>query len=40
MHQEIEKLWQQGVEWLKAAARRQTKEVSLPHTKYALPSLL
>jgi aspartyl-tRNA(Asn)/glutamyl-tRNA(Gln) amidotransferase subunit A len=37
MAPEIEKLWQQGVDWLKAAGVN-VKEVSLPHTKYALPS--
>jgi aspartyl-tRNA(Asn)/glutamyl-tRNA(Gln) amidotransferase subunit A len=37
MAPEIEALWQQGVDWLKAAGA-QIKEVSLPHTKYALPS--
>ncbi|MFD0987154.1 Asp-tRNA(Asn)/Glu-tRNA(Gln) amidotransferase subunit GatA [Methyloligella solikamskensis] len=34
---EIAKLWDQGVEWLKAAGAT-VKEVTLPHTKYALPS--
>jgi len=37
MAPEIEALWQQGIEWLKAAGAT-IKEVSLPHTKYALPS--
>ncbi len=37
MAPEIEALWQQGIEWLKAAGAK-IKEVSLPHTKYALPS--
>ncbi|MGD9500980.1 MAG: Asp-tRNA(Asn)/Glu-tRNA(Gln) amidotransferase subunit GatA [Methyloceanibacter sp.] len=37
MAPEIEALWQKGVEWLKAAGAN-VKEVSLPHTKYALPS--
>jgi aspartyl-tRNA(Asn)/glutamyl-tRNA(Gln) amidotransferase subunit A len=37
MAPEIEALWQKGVEWLKAAGA-EIKEVSLPHTKYALPS--
>ena len=37
MAPEIETLWQQGVEWLKAAGAN-IKEVNLPHTKYALPS--
>ncbi|WP_252405894.1 amidase family protein, partial [Escherichia coli] len=33
---EIDKLWAQGAEWLKAAGAELV-EVSLPHTKYALP---
>src|SRR5262249_51125410 len=37
MAPEIEAPWQSGVEWLKSAGAR-VKEVSLPHTKYALPS--
>jgi aspartyl-tRNA(Asn)/glutamyl-tRNA(Gln) amidotransferase subunit A len=37
MPAEIEKLWQQGAEWLKAAGAELV-EVSLPHTKYALPA--
>jgi aspartyl-tRNA(Asn)/glutamyl-tRNA(Gln) amidotransferase subunit A len=37
MAPEIEVLWQKGVEWLKAAGAK-VKDVSLPHTKYALPS--
>ena len=37
MPKEIEKLWQQGVEWLKAAGA-EIKDISLPHTKYALPA--
>jgi aspartyl-tRNA(Asn)/glutamyl-tRNA(Gln) amidotransferase subunit A len=36
MPDEIEKLWAQGVEWLREAGA-EIKEVSLPHTKYALP---
>jgi aspartyl-tRNA(Asn)/glutamyl-tRNA(Gln) amidotransferase subunit A len=36
MPDEIEKLWEQGVEWLKDAGA-EIREVSLPHTKYALP---
>ena len=39
MAAEIEALWQQGVKWLKEAGAK-IKEVSLPHTKYALPVLL
>ena len=34
---EIETLWQQGTDWLKAAGAEMV-EVSLPHTKYALPA--
>jgi len=34
---EIEALWQQGADWLKAAGAEMV-EVSLPHTKYALPA--
>src|SRR5471032_160557 len=37
MHADIEKLWQQGGDWLKAAGAELV-EVSLPHTKYALPA--
>jgi aspartyl-tRNA(Asn)/glutamyl-tRNA(Gln) amidotransferase subunit A len=37
MPDEIEKLWTQGAEWLKAAGAELI-EVSLPHTKYALPA--
>ena len=37
MAPEIEKLWQQGAEWLKAAGAELV-DVSLPHTKYALPA--
>jgi aspartyl-tRNA(Asn)/glutamyl-tRNA(Gln) amidotransferase subunit A len=37
MAPEIEALWQKGVEWLKSAGAN-IKDVSLPHTKYALPS--
>lgn len=37
MPDEIEKLWEQGVEWLKAAGA-EIVDVSLPHTKYALPA--
>ncbi|MES2752397.1 MAG: Asp-tRNA(Asn)/Glu-tRNA(Gln) amidotransferase subunit GatA [Pseudomonadota bacterium] len=37
MSDEIEKLWTQGAEWLKAAGAELV-EVSLPHTKYALPA--
>lgn len=34
---EIETLWQKGVQWLKDAGA-QIVDVSLPHTKYALPA--
>lgn len=34
---EIQKLWDQGAEWLKAAGAT-IKDISLPHTKYALPA--
>jgi aspartyl-tRNA(Asn)/glutamyl-tRNA(Gln) amidotransferase subunit A len=34
---EIEALWQKGAEWLKAQGA-QIVDVSLPHTKYALPA--
>jgi aspartyl-tRNA(Asn)/glutamyl-tRNA(Gln) amidotransferase subunit A len=37
MAAEIHALWAQGVTWLEAAGAR-IKQVSLPHTKYALPS--
>nr|WP_210289499.1 Asp-tRNA(Asn)/Glu-tRNA(Gln) amidotransferase subunit GatA [Chelatococcus caeni] len=37
MPAEIEALWQKGAEWLKAAGA-EIVEVSLPHTKYALPA--
>jgi len=37
MPAEIEKIWSQGREWLKAAGAELV-EVSLPHTKYALPA--
>ncbi|MBI4030155.1 MAG: Asp-tRNA(Asn)/Glu-tRNA(Gln) amidotransferase subunit GatA [Proteobacteria bacterium] len=37
MPEEIVKLWQQGIEWLKAGGA-QIVDVSLPHTKYALPT--
>jgi aspartyl-tRNA(Asn)/glutamyl-tRNA(Gln) amidotransferase subunit A len=34
---EVEKSWQQGVEWLKDAGA-EVLDISLPHTKYALPT--
>ena len=37
MPAEIEKLWQQGIDWLKSAGA-EIVDVSLPHTKYALPA--
>jgi aspartyl-tRNA(Asn)/glutamyl-tRNA(Gln) amidotransferase subunit A len=37
MPSEIEKIWQQGCDWLKSAGAELV-EVSLPHTKYALPA--
>ncbi len=37
MPSEIEALWQQGIDWLKDAGA-EIVEVSLPHTKYALPA--
>ena len=37
MSDEIEKLWTQGAQWLKAAGAELV-EVSLPHTRYALPA--
>jgi aspartyl-tRNA(Asn)/glutamyl-tRNA(Gln) amidotransferase subunit A len=36
MPTEIENLWQQGINWLKAEGA-EIVDVSLPHTKYALP---
>ncbi|MCZ8311668.1 MAG: Asp-tRNA(Asn)/Glu-tRNA(Gln) amidotransferase subunit GatA [Magnetospirillum sp.] len=37
MPAEIEKLWQQGIDWMKTAGAEPV-EISLPHTKYALPT--
>ncbi|MEO1028743.1 MAG: Asp-tRNA(Asn)/Glu-tRNA(Gln) amidotransferase subunit GatA [Pseudomonadota bacterium] len=37
MPDEIEALWQQGIEWLKAQGA-EIVDVTLPHTKYALPA--
>jgi len=37
MPREIEDLWQQGIAWLKAAGATMH-DISLPHTKYALPA--
>ena len=36
MGEEIEKLWRHGIEWLEGAGA-ETVEISLPHTRYALP---
>src|SRR3546814_6302642 len=35
--EEIGKVWDQGIEWMKDAGA-EIVEVSLPHTKYALPT--
>jgi aspartyl-tRNA(Asn)/glutamyl-tRNA(Gln) amidotransferase subunit A len=37
MPDEIEVLWKQGIDWLKAEGAT-VKDISLPHTKYALPA--
>jgi aspartyl-tRNA(Asn)/glutamyl-tRNA(Gln) amidotransferase subunit A len=37
MAPEMDKLWEQGAQWLQAAGAEMV-EVSLPHTKYALPA--
>ena len=37
MPEEIDALWSRGVEWLRAAGA-EIVEISLPHTKYALPA--
>jgi aspartyl-tRNA(Asn)/glutamyl-tRNA(Gln) amidotransferase subunit A len=37
MPEEIEALWQRGVHWLKSEGAT-IKDISLPHTKYALPA--
>ena len=37
MPEEINRLWQSGIDWLKDAGA-EIVEVSLPHTKYALPA--
>ena len=37
MPEEIEKLWQQGIAWLTAEGAI-IRDISLPHTKYALPA--
>ncbi len=37
LNAEIDALWQQGIDWLKSAGA-EIVEISLPHTKYALPA--
>ncbi|AIL12370.1 glutamyl-tRNA amidotransferase [Candidatus Paracaedimonas acanthamoebae] len=37
LNPEIDALWTQGIEWLKSAGA-EIQEISLPHTKYALPT--
>jgi aspartyl-tRNA(Asn)/glutamyl-tRNA(Gln) amidotransferase subunit A len=37
MPEEIVKLWEQGIAWLKAEGAN-VRDISLPHTKYALPA--
>lgn len=37
MSEEIDRLWERGIEWLKAAGA-EIVDISLPHTKYALPA--
>ncbi|MCR9254772.1 MAG: Asp-tRNA(Asn)/Glu-tRNA(Gln) amidotransferase subunit GatA [Alphaproteobacteria bacterium] len=37
MSADAERLWQQGIEWLKAEGA-EIVDISLPHTKYALPA--
>src|SRR4029078_1848851 len=37
MSKEIQKIWDDGIDWLKAAGAT-IHDVSLPHTKYALPA--
>jgi aspartyl-tRNA(Asn)/glutamyl-tRNA(Gln) amidotransferase subunit A len=37
MPEEIETLWQQGIDWYRAAGA-EIVDISLPHTKYALPA--
>ncbi len=37
MSAEVEALWSQGIDWFKAAGA-EIREISLPHTKYALPA--
>ena len=37
MSEEIEALWRQGMDWMKAAGA-EVVDISLPHTRYALPA--
>jgi len=37
MSEKLERLWQQGIEWLRTAGA-EIVEISLPHTSYALPT--
>ncbi|CAA7626999.1 Asp-tRNA(Asn)/Glu-tRNA(Gln) amidotransferase subunit GatA [Magnetospirillum sp. UT-4] len=37
LNAEVLKVWEQGIEWLRAAGATPV-EISLPHTKYALPT--
>lgn len=37
MNEEVSQLWQQGISWLKQAGA-EIIDISLPHTKYALPT--
>ena len=37
MPEEIETLWQQGIDWMRDAGA-EIRDISLPHTKYALPA--
>ena len=37
LNAEIDRLWQKGIDWLKEAGAT-IREISLPHTKYALPA--
>ncbi len=38
MSKEVDDLWQKGIAWLKAAGAIIVEDLSLPHTKYALPA--
>jgi aspartyl-tRNA(Asn)/glutamyl-tRNA(Gln) amidotransferase subunit A len=37
LNEDISKLWDQGIDWLKSAGA-EIVDISLPHTKYALPT--